>query len=599
VGKMGSFKFRLVTYFVLLALLPVLAASWAFGEVAARGETKRVDARLDAGLRVAIGDYSENVASAATSAAALARLPAVQQALSGGNRSALERATRAVPHATFYAGHTLLAGTPPSGPSARRSVTVTTPGGARVGRVVVWVPLDSRLVHHLRGDSGLDAEDELVLTSHGRVLGGRHVSGAVGDVAPGDAGYVELEGSSYRAIGTPILTGSQGVDLFALAPKSAIDDAVGTARLRLLLFAAGALAFAAMLAYLVGRTIVRPLKELSDAAGAVARGDFSRRVRVRGQDEFAMLGRSFNDMAAQLETRVDELAEARSGIKVAVSRFGEALAVTHEPHALMPLIVQSIVDATGAVGGVLMRDGKEIARGGDPTAGGKPLEISLPTGEGEGHVLLLTPAGDDFSDDARELAYWLSRQAGVALDNARLHRRIEREAITDGLTELPNRRQFEEALATEIGRVERFGGFVSLILADLDDFKNVNDRYGHQAGDDVLRAFAETLRRNVREIDLPARYGGEEFAVLLPQTDVAGATRLAERIRAEFASQEIETRFSAPLHVTASFGVAAFPDEPSQAALFAAADQTLYHAKRSGKNCVVAVGPTSHAPGSR
>jgi diguanylate cyclase (GGDEF)-like protein len=86
--------------------------------------------------------------------------------------------------------------------------------------------------------------------------------------------------------------------------------------------------------------------------------------------------------------------------------------------------------------------------------------------------------------------------------------------------------------------------------------------------------------------------------VLLPQTDVAGAARLAERIRADFASEEIETRFSAPLPVTASFGVAAFPDEPSQSALFAAADQTLYDAKRSGKNCVVAVGP-SRASGSR
>lgn len=595
-GKMGSFKFRLVTYFVLLALLPVLAASWAFSEVAARGETRRVDSRLNAALRVAVGDYSEDVAGAATSAASLARLPIVQQALSDENRGALERAARAVPHATFYAGHALLAGTPPSDPAARRSVTVTTRGGAPVGRVVVSVPLDSRLVHHLRRDSGLDPEDKLVLTSHGRVIVGRHGSATIGDLAPGDAGYVELEGDSYRAMGTPIVTGRQEVDLFALAPKAAIDDAVGASRLRLLLFAAGALAFAAMLAYLVGRTIVRPLKELSDAAGAVARGDFTRRVRVRGQDEFATLGRSFNDMAAQLETRVEELADARSGIKLAVSRFGEALAATHEPHALMPLIVQSVVDATGAVGGMLMRDGKEIARAGDPSLGGKPLEISIPTDEGDDHVLLLTPPGDDFSEDARELAYWLSRQAGVALDNARLHQRIEREAITDGLTELPNRRQFEEALATEIGRVERFGGSVSLILADLDDFKNVNDRYGHQAGDDVLRAFAETLRRNVREIDLPARYGGEEFAVLLPQTDVAGATRLAERIRAEFASQEIETRFSAPLHVTASFGVAAFPDEPSQAALFAAADQTLYDAKRSGKNCVVAVAPTSRTP---
>jgi len=95
-------------------------------------------------------------------------------------------------------------------------------------------------------------------------------------------------------------------------------------------------------------------------------------------DEFAVLGRSFNDMAAQLETRLEELADERSRVKVAVGRFGEALAATHEPHALLPLIVQSVVEATGAVGGVLMRDGKELARQGTPGAGGKPLVGVLP-----------------------------------------------------------------------------------------------------------------------------------------------------------------------------------------------------------------------------
>jgi diguanylate cyclase (GGDEF)-like protein len=591
---MGSFKFRLVTYFVLLALLPVLAASWAFSEVSARGETKRVDSRLNAAIRVAVSDYSDDVSAAADKAATLARSPAVQEALASKDRSALGRVARQTSGVTFFAGTERLAGAAVPKPAALRSASVRMRDGSLVGRVVVAVPLDDALVQKLGTGAGLEKNDQLALVQQGKIIAGPDLNGRL-NVPVGTVEYVDLDGDTYRVAGTEILSGDQGVSIFALTPKSEVDAAVGNLRTRLLLFAFGALAFVAVLAYLVGRTIVRPLKELSDAAGEVAKGDFSRRVSVRGHDEFAVLGRSFNDMAAQLETRLEELAEERSRVKVAVGRFGEALAATHEPHALLPLIVQSVVEATGAVGGVLMREGKELARQGDPSAGGKPLEVPISTEDEEGITLLLTPPGEDFSDEARELAYWLGRQAGVALDNVRLHRRVEREATTDGLTELPNRRQFEDALATEIGRIERFGGSLSLIYADLDDFKLVNDRYGHQAGDDVLRAFAEILRQSVREIDVPARYGGEEFAVLLPQTDVAGAERLAERIRTELAAKPIETRFSAPLQVTASFGVSSFPEEPSKSALFAAADQALYRAKRSGKNCVVSAGEASPA----
>ena len=111
-------------------------------------------------------------------------------------------------------------------------------------------------------------------------------------------------------------------------------------------------------------------------------------------------------------------------------------------------------------------------------------------------------------------------------------------------------------------RAERFGGSLALILADLDDFKQVNDRYGHQAGDDVLQTFADILRATVREIDLPSRYGEEEFAVLLPQTDLEGAQRLAERLCKALAARPMPTHPGALVAVTASFGVAAFPDSP-------------------------------------
>jgi two-component system cell cycle response regulator len=580
VRHLGSFKLRLVTYFLLLALLPLLAASWAFSEVATRGEVGNTDSRLNAALRVALNDNSSRVDGLESTANSLAHASSVQRAFQTRDRAALVRLTRQLPDkVALSSGKHLLAGEKPRNLAVTRSAEVTSVNGAEIGSIVVWLPVDDSLLDSLRAGSGLENRDLLLLVRSGAIIGGpRNLVGTT--LGPlNKAEYVNLAGTRYRGLSSPLLKSSP-IRLAVLTPTTGIDRAVSSLRERFLLFAFLALGIVALLAWLLGRTIVRSLRELADAAGAVARGQFGQRVPVRGRDEFANLGRAFNEMSGQL-------AAERGRVQDAVDRFGKALAATHDPFTLLNVIVESAVEATGAAGGRLIVDGEEQARAGNPDEGGRPLVIPLGPDGSEDAMLLLTPAGADFGDQSRELALWLGSQASIALENVRLHRLVARQASTDGLTELANRREFEESLANEISRAERFGVNLALILADLDNFKQVNDRFGHQAGDEVLKAFADILRDTVRDIDVAARYGGEEFAILLPQTDIAGAEKLAERLREAVETHPLAEAQNRPVVVTASFGVAAFPEAGTPASLFGAADEALYRAKRAGKNCVV------------
>jgi diguanylate cyclase (GGDEF)-like protein len=139
---------------------------------------------------------------------------------------------------------------------------------------------------------------------------------------------------------------------------------------------------------------------------------------------------------------------------------------------------------------------------------------------------------------------------------------------------------------SESERAKRFGQPMSLVMLDIDDFKQVNDRFGHQQGDRVLAEVARVLRESSREIDSPARYGGEELAVVLPQTDLEGAYQLAERVRQGIESLDLGLDDGrGTLRVTASLGVASLPESASEPRrLLAAADAALYEAKRAGKN---------------
>jgi two-component system, cell cycle response regulator len=184
-------------------------------------------------------------------------------------------------------------------------------------------------------------------------------------------------------------------------------------------------------------------------------------------------------------------------------------------------------------------------------------------------------------------------------------KKLEEQSITDGLTGLKNRRLFDERLEEEFQRAHRYADPVSLIMIDLDHFKQVNDRHGHQMGDLVLREAAACIRASIRDPDICARYGGEEFAVILPKTHLAGAMAVAERIWRELGAKVYRQAMPASggerpaeLRVTASIGLAFYPSKEitSAAALVKLADEALYQAKRSGRNTICLYQATEAKP---
>jgi diguanylate cyclase (GGDEF)-like protein len=525
-GRLGLVLASLAIAFLLAAL-----AAWAGGRLRERTETDTVDAGLASSLRAANVEMRVELAAAAGRARTLSASPAVQRAFTKRDAAALERLAGKEEGASFS-----LPGGPSIGarPSAlRRAVEVTGDQGRLLGRVMVSIPVNTALIARLRASSG--TEDDLAITRNGIFL----------TPPPPD--------HELRSMSTPLARGTD-LRLMAAASREPIMQAVSQTRRRV--FAATLLTIA--LTALAWWSVVRFFA--SRPAAVPAR-------RRRADDVEDPTGRR---------------------VREAVSLVGEALAATHDPDALLPIILESAVNATGAVGARLVSDGAERFRAGRPARGGPPLSLSLGTADEHVGSLLIYPApGQPFSEDEGRLAHWLAAQATIALENARLHRAVEQQAITDHLTGLANRRRFSESLGLEVSRAERFSGSLALVLADLDDFKRVNDLYGHQVGDEVLRRFANLMQESVREFDLAVRHGGEEFALLLPETDLEGGLRLAARLADALRATSFKGPRGEPFSVTSSFGVSAFPEFGSAEQLMLAADRALYRAKEQGKDRIL------------
>ena len=197
--------------------------------------------------------------------------------------------------------------------------------------------------------------------------------------------------------------------------------------------------------------------------------------------------------------------------------------------------------------------------------------------------------GEPFSDNDLEFFETLASQAVISFENARLYSL----AITDSITKLYVHRYFQFRLEEEVARSRRYNSTITLLMCDIDHFKNVNDTYGHQQGDCILREVSRIIRKNVRNTDIACRYGGEEFAIILPETTQSDSKIVAERIRRDVAKCDFPSIMPGqpPIHCSISIGVAGFPlNADNKDQLIQKADAALYKAKDGGRNQVVLCG---------
>jgi two-component system, cell cycle response regulator len=343
-------------------------------------------------------------------------------------------------------------------------------------------------------------------------------------------------------------------------------------------------------------------------------------------------------VAGQVAGYVSDLERSRAEFRRALSHLGDALAASGDREALAGVILDATCDLVGSRTAVLYAETGHhlvaLAQRGVPDIEGRRIErgrgiagwvaergvpVRWPPAparpappEPESGTALAVPLfargrlygvvalygggrNGGFTEDELDDVADFARQAEAAIDTSYLHEETRRLSVTDGLTGVWNRRHFDLRCSQELDRARRFDETFGVLMCDIDAFKAVNDTYGHQIGDAVLIELAQRLVAEARDVDLVARYGGEEFVIVLSRTDLDGAVRVAERIRASVADRPFPTEVG-DLPMSVSLGVACYPDHGNVVSrLLGAADNALYEAKETGRNRVCyAVDATSY-----
>src|SRR2546421_2212700 len=613
-----SFRSRLTLFFLAIVVVPMVSVGVLVFILIADNETGKADARVAEGQAAARGLYREGINQAGVALRRVAGDPALTRALRSGDQAAAQ--SRAVALLRVFNlrrldasanGRTLADAGDRSAVAPARTQLLAR-GGTPVARLEVSTLTAQEYAGRVRDVTTLHAylrQGAQSLASTGKTPG-RTLPG-LGTISVAGTDY---RVASFRAPGF----GTAPVRISVLYDNGPTASSISNSRLIVAAVLVGFLLLAFAFAVAVSRALQGQIDRFLEAARRLGGGDFSTAVPTEGRDDFAELGDEFNKMSRQLETRLEELAQERARLQDSIRRIGETFASNLDREGLLEIVVDTALDALAADCGrasVRGRDGRlqqRVARGelagfsdsvqaAESAAldsrreeqatveGSSALVVPLAEAESPGTVIGLVTvarASRPFSDAERNLFGYLARQASVSLENVDLHELVVRQAVTDELTGLLNHRRFQEVVATEVGRSKRFDQGLGMLMLDLDDFKEINDTFGHQQGDVVLREVARVLEDTSREIDEPARYGGEELAVALPQTDLDGAYNLAERVREGIEALEIPRLDGrGVLKVTASLGVAALPDcAENKQELIAAADAALYEAKHGGKN---------------
>jgi len=617
-----SFRARLRLFFLVIVVIPMITMAVVLYQLIVASEKSQTDARLAESQTVATGVYEESTAEAAQVAKSIGQDQQLADALAAGDKKAVQdrldtltkRAGAQYVELKVDGKGTFTSGETPAVASATR--TLQDQDGNRTGRITVAMLAPKEFAQQI---ATLTAS-EVVVGQDGNQLATTK-SDAAGVKLP-ERGAATVAGVGYRVSSFNANAVDGKIQVALLMPDRDSADPTSSASLAALAAFLGFLALAFAFAVAVSRRLQSEIQRLLVAAQRLGKGDFSERVPTEGNDEFAALGHEFNKMAEQLESRLQELQLERERLQESIRRVGQSVAAGLDRVGVLEIVVQTAVEGVEAAAGRATMRGpddrlQEVARTGEPESfrralhaaeaavidagevaeiqvgGASALAAPLGATEGGDQVIgIVSVARGDhvFTAAERELFAYLTNQASVSVENVDLHETVQRQAVTDELTGLFNHRRFQEVIAAEVERARRYGQEMGLIMLDIDNFKQVNDRYGHLQGDLVLREVARVLRQSSREIDEPARYGGEEMAVALPQTDLEGAFQFAERVRHSVEALDLPLLSGdGTLKVTASFGVAslASADHADKDALVAAADSALYEAKRAGKNRTV------------
>lgn len=641
---------KLYLFFAGIVLLPLLVMTVAASIVLGRSAEDTYEGRLQSGLAAAAaivsaqaqvleGDLQvalQHAETGAFSSGDETRREAVMTSLlteTGAAGIAVRDPSGAVISQAgdvTKSGDSSAAGTPMIAASA----SLSQPDGA-IWRVTLLKPYATESISRVFSSQGLEwglmNDTSLIAGSLSQIsevgeTGGEPIR-TVDSSAPADAVQVQVGEEEYLASALMLprdITGSLTI-LVAAVPEAAVGAASMQALEAGLFLMLGVAVMAGFLGVVLARSITLPLRELTSAAAAGIEGDLGRTVEVKSKDEIGSLASSFGLMQASLRDHIADLEESRTQLLLALSYAGEILGSTSDRARMMKTTAEAARLATGADGvwvelfasnrapvrsavstgvpawffddnmkkqaGTLA----EKAAGGSISAGeifdfGPASEaVAYPMvheRQALGAMVAVFSNGQS-SEESRKMLGSLVAQAASAVENVNFVELQELLATTDPMTSLFNFRYLCSCMDQEISKSRRYGHRLSVAILDLDDFKAINDTFGHQAGDELLRAVGEALSGGVRDADLVARYGGEEFSVVFPETGKADALRVVEKLRRLIA--EISLDGYPEVRVTTSIGVAGFPEDgDNKTDLLVSADKALYKAKAAGKNRSVA-----------